>query len=387
MRQSVLNAFGRAIMGTYPCRDFGFHVWPKHVDEVLEAAHILGSRLRRHGITFDRYVVQGAILGHDAGSGTPFSDFIIRDGDGYRPATCGEEVAAVISGNRFKRLQAATSYVDEVVVAIWGTNPFGKLPNIETKLVSAADLYKPCAGTYEEFVADCRLLHLERERMEGVKIPFASFVRGAMSYLGLYMARTIEMTPEYGSDGQSVWHREVSAKIARLVRQQWRGKGVQVVAEWGTGPLPVAALGEQPLYGDNTLQIMMSHDQNELHHMMSTVKNHHQRHSWVAPITVALPTQRLTISLNDGLLDRLTLPIAHLHYCMQTDFQPTELARVLDENGLLHLADVQRPGNGVGPYLDEHDRRPIDRWLDTAGFRFVGTVDQPYGQATVYARS
>jgi hypothetical protein len=199
----------------------GFHV-AEHGAEVLNVAQELSALVLAEGIRVDGQVIVLGSKWHDAGMAFTPSDFYIHDKDTVRPAANNEEVAVELFTQAATRVDAPRRLIRSVNGVIASTNPLVMPKTTEAKIMAAADIHGVGFDPYDKFVAGTRALWHEAKWRQGREIEWSDFVKGAMGYLGLFMARDIHLTPRYYDEQRrSAWHVGAVSNVLGLAHEVW----------------------------------------------------------------------------------------------------------------------------------------------------------------------
>jgi hypothetical protein len=209
----------------------GFHV-SQHRQDVLDASQELSALALSQGVYVDGQVVVLASNWHDAGLAFNPIDFLIRTKNGVRPANSSEEIAVELFTSAAKRIGAPKKLISDVNKAIASTHPLVKPKTTEAKVVAAGDVHGVGFNTYPKFVAGTHALWEEAKWRQGREIDWSEFAKGSIRYLALFMARDIQLTPNYYDElGRSAWHVGAINNVMALAKEAW-GQQVPVNGVW-----------------------------------------------------------------------------------------------------------------------------------------------------------
>ena len=195
-----------AVAASAPRSTHPYHNWEHHVGPMFQAAQALGARCRRHGVHLDMQVLETAVLFHDA------LFHVEPDCLGFKSR---EHLAAAYAGKLLRRAGAPEDFAARVEETILATNVEFEPATPEEKAIRALDLTN-IGGPYWSFLANTQLLCEEAKKQRGGNLSFTDFARGSIHFLGGYIARMVELTPEARDEqGRSTWH---MAGVRNLVK-------------------------------------------------------------------------------------------------------------------------------------------------------------------------
>jgi hypothetical protein len=353
---TTIARLSRLAQPLYPST--GYHTW-QHALEVFDRTRLIGNRLQKLGIPYNRKATDYAALLHDILYGLPAPMYLVPLATGFRSATSKEEVATVVARYLLEKLHVDGRTIDISCSAIMGTHPDTPLTHIEQMVVAAADLN--IVVPFTVFRAQSETLRKEAAQLSGVgQILPTEFYRGSINYLGRYLMRRIQLTEEYfTSGGQSAFHLGALANIVQLARRTW--KNGRVVGEVAVGKTPLI-LSEQYRLADDDLFIRVDLNPRDpllptFHHLQADYK----ARGLMAPMTVFIPREERALSIPDRALDRLYLNNCWLRTLERQNIFPlTELVRTLRPGGDLSVVETYQ---SEGSMLDRRRWPTLQREL------------------------
>lgn len=361
----------------------------EHALDVERTAQELADIVRRNGTKVDLNLLRAAAWGHDLRFDIDPATFSVADEGSWRSTTCKEEVAAHMSANALYELGASAQFAYAVKQAIMATNPAYGFSSVEGMLLAAADLRLVGHGSYRSFLANGELLRLEAERLSGRPISPKSMACGAASYLGLFTARRIMLSPNYFTeDGRSAWHMGAITNICRMVRDKRDDPQTRVIAELSDSSLPLAAVGSGPSFSPTDIYIFVGRTWKKRKTALASLGNAFKRWGLEPLIALSLPVEEGVISCPSRLFDEIYVPAGEAYrYAVEEVDRPSSAGdwrRLLKAGGTLHLYEKQV--TGLGPaYRDTGQMAELIEWLKPKRFIYQGEESPPYGWGAIFS--
>lgn len=169
----------------------------RHPYQVAEDSTRFVRRIESEGKSVDKDALYVASLLHDIFYKAPYEK-------------CGFSSREHLAGHRsyefLRTIGAAEDFSRIVERSIYATDFRTTALTLEEKVMKAADLFN-VGDQYKLFKENAHLLHEEQQLVTGTSSTFSHFVKGAISYLGLYAFREIDASQWARLlSGASEWH-------------------------------------------------------------------------------------------------------------------------------------------------------------------------------------
>jgi HD superfamily phosphodiesterase len=347
----------------------GYHTWG-HAVEVMERAVHFAERARRYGIPVRLDVLKKACLLHDLLYWLNPEDFIVRDQGQYRSAQDREEVAIVTTRSILSRAGFSQEEITAVEIAIDGSRVTSPLLSVEAKLLAAADL-GGVAGPYGEFFAANEALRQETAFLSGKPIlPRATWARRSMPIMARYLARRIEVTPEYlNAARQSQFHLAADGNLEAYLKQNSGfGHELPIIGELDSSPAPFFTTCdiEMPFAG---IYIGINGDETARLACLDTIQTAHSKRHGSPSYAFVIPGEKQGISLPDNLLQLLVVRNS-LRGLSRFRLPLLETRRVLRPDG--QLCVIETSGQDFTPLHQDTYQRGVRIKFEAHGFEYTG---------------
>jgi predicted metal-dependent HD superfamily phosphohydrolase len=182
----------------------------EHALDVVYKCRGLVVKCRAYNVSVDERMLVLAALFHDAGYHNNHEE------QGFESK---EEYSADIAEQELSRLGLDEELIQAVKDCIIATHRNKPFETAEQKVLRAADL-SGLAGSYEDFLANNRLLKKEQEYLQDRQIQDDEWKGVVKNLIEFYLSQDIQLTPEHNDeDGVSIFHKQAQENLDRFLAE------------------------------------------------------------------------------------------------------------------------------------------------------------------------